>query len=64
MTNSVLRLPQVLKKTGLSCSTIYKWMADQKFPKQIELGGRTVGWLESDIEGWINQCLSKSRTEG
>lgn len=52
----ILRRKQVEDKTGLARSTIYKRIADGKFPKQINLGGaRAIGWLESDIDDWINQ---------
>ena len=63
--HNVLRLPDVKKITGLSRSAIYQRIADGFFPKQIDLGGgRAVGWLSSDIQAWIKQCLANSRMEG
>jgi prophage regulatory protein len=60
---NVLRLPDVKEKTGLSRSAIYQRIADGHFPKQINLGGgRAVGWLASDIEAWVKQCLAQTRT--
>ena len=50
MSNNILRLPQVKSKTGLPTSGIYKRISEGEFPKQINLGGRSVGWLESEIE--------------
>lgn len=59
----VLRLPDVKEKTGLSRSAIYQRIASGHFPKQINLGGgRAVGWLASDIEAWVKQCLAQTRT--
>ena len=58
---NVLRLPDVKSQTGLSRSTIYQRLTEGLFPKQINLGGRVVGWLESDIEEWIRQRLAESR---
>jgi prophage regulatory protein len=49
----VLRLKQVVARTGLSRSTIYVRMQAGEFPAPIALGVRAVGWLESDIEAWI-----------
>ena len=49
----VLRLREVMFATGLSRSTIYAWMADGRFPQQIKLGPRSVGWRERDIYAWI-----------
>ncbi len=60
MNESILRLPKVKSKTGLPTSGIYKRISEGSFPKQINLGGRSVGWLESEIEVWIRQRLSES----
>jgi len=49
----LMRLPEVVQLTGVSRSTIYRWMANGEFPKQISLGGKTVAWLESDVDDWI-----------
>jgi prophage regulatory protein len=52
--HSVLRLSQVMFKSGLSRSSIYQQISEGTFPKQFNLGPRAVGWLESDIQEWIN----------
>lgn len=49
----VLRLRDVKDKTGLAKSTVYKKIGEGEFPKQFSLGGKAVGWLESDIDKWI-----------
>ena len=49
----VIRLPQVISATGLARSTIYKKVANKEFPKPISIGVKSVGWLESDIQKWI-----------
>ncbi len=51
----ILRLTEVLKRTGLSRSTLYNRIAKNEFPHQVSLGGRAVGWLKGEIEGWINE---------
>ncbi|SBS66626.1 AlpA family transcriptional regulator [Vibrio atlanticus] len=53
-----LRLKDVIAATGLSRSTIYKFMDEEVFPKTIPLGGRSVAWLESEIEEWMEQRLA------
>ena len=60
----IIRLPVVKAATGLSRSSLYARIAENDFPKQINLGGRAVGWLASDIENWIKQRLADSRMEG
>ena len=44
-----IRLPQVLETTGLSTSTIYRWMTDGTFPEQIQIGGKSAVWNERDV---------------
>jgi prophage regulatory protein len=61
MTHKILRLPDVKKTTGLSRSSIYLRIANNEFPKAISLGGRAVGWLNSDIDEWINERIEESR---
>ena len=52
-----IRLPQVLEMTGLSTSTIYRWMTDGTFPKQIPLGPRVVAWSEHAVKTWIQSQI-------
>ena len=53
MANTVLRLPEVKRRTGLSRSSIYNRIANGEFPRGFSLGGRARGWLELEIEKWI-----------
>ena len=57
----ILRLPEVMNNTGLARSTIYKMLAAKSFPIQISLGAKSVGWLESDIQSWIEDKISSSQ---
>jgi prophage regulatory protein len=60
----ILRLKQVENRTGLKRSTIYNRISIGTFPKQISLGGnRSIGWVESEINDWIQQRISSSRNE-
>lgn len=49
----ILRLPDVRAKAGLQRSTIYLRSADGSFPKPLKLGPRSIGWLESEVDQWI-----------
>ncbi len=58
---TILRLPQVKARTGLSRSTIYARIAQGSFPKPVPLGGaRAVGWVESQIERWIERQIESA----
>ncbi|HGO5293168.1 AlpA family transcriptional regulator [Photobacterium damselae subsp. damselae] len=49
----LIRLNEVKSLTGLGRSTIYKYMSEDQFPKTVDLGGRAVAWVESEIHEWI-----------
>lgn len=60
-TQTIIRLPQVKARTGLSRSTIYTLIKSGQFKPPILLGARAVGWLSSDIDAWIEARISVSR---
>jgi prophage regulatory protein len=57
----ILRLPEVISRTGLSRSSIYSAIKARTFPTHISIGVRSVGWLSTDIDAWIACRLSASR---
>ena len=61
MATTILRLPTVKARTGLSRSTIYLRISEGRFPKPVSLGGRAVGWIEAEIDEWLNQQIEASR---
>jgi len=61
ITSRIMRLPEVKTMTGLSRSTIYSHIGAGIFPRPVNLGVRSVGWLESDIESWLEDRIQKSR---
>ena len=58
----ILRRRVVEARTGLSRSTIYLRMAQGTFPKSIPLGPRAIGWLESEVEAWLQAQVASVRT--
>ena len=49
----ILRRHEVESVVGLRRSTIYQAMAEGRFPRSVRLGGRSVGWLSSEITEWL-----------
>lgn len=47
-----LRMPMVMRMTGLGRTTIYRLIADQKFPCPVRLGPRAVAWRRTDLDRW------------
>jgi prophage regulatory protein len=52
-TQPLLRLPAVIRATGLYRSTIYKLMSEGNFPSSLKLTQRTVAWSSGDIQHWV-----------
>ncbi|MBL8641544.1 MAG: AlpA family transcriptional regulator [Alphaproteobacteria bacterium] len=60
--NKILRLPNVIELTGLPRSTIYAYIEQRRFPAPIKISLRSVGWLESEINEWIESCVRASQS--
>jgi prophage regulatory protein len=56
-----LRIGQVVEVTGLPKSTIYELIAENRFPKQVLISDRVVGWIESEIREWMLQRIAEAR---
>jgi len=52
---TIWRLPEVMAQTGLCRSTIHDLVSQGKFPSQINLGPRAVGWVASEVVDWIEE---------
>jgi prophage regulatory protein len=64
MGDSVLRWPKVKARIPLSKSGVYLAISEGRFPRPIKLGGRAVGWLESEVDSWLRQQVEQSRGPG
>ncbi|WP_340617828.1 helix-turn-helix transcriptional regulator [Xenorhabdus entomophaga] len=58
---SFIRLPEVQRRTGYSKAWIYRLIKEDKFPKQVKIGPRSVAFIESEIDGWVDQRIAESR---
>lgn len=57
----LIRLPEVMKRVGLSRSAVYKRMADGCFPKSRSLGPKCAVWVEEEIDDWIDHIRELGR---
>lgn len=58
----VIRLKEVSDKLGLSKATVWLYVRTRDdFPKPIRLGANSVGWLESEIDAFIDARIAASR---
>lgn len=58
MSMKLIRIKDVMDRTGLARSTIYKYISEGKFPRPIKLGVRAVAWVETEIDGWIQASIA------
>lgn len=49
----IIRLPELLRITGLSTASVYRQMADGHFPRPVRLGKNAVGWRASAVFAWL-----------
>jgi len=54
-----IRLPEVLKRVGLSRARMYGLINAGRFPKQVRIGMRSVAFLESEIEAWMDSVIAE-----
>ena len=65
----LIRLPEVMNRTGYGRTSIYRKMEDGTFPKSVKLGGpledpnafdsRAVAWIEHEVDQWIESWIEK-----
>jgi len=58
-----IRLREVSNMTGLSKSSIYDYMNAGLFPRSCSLGCRSVAWVESEVEQWIENQIAQRDQE-
>ena len=56
-----MRLPEVIKLTGFRRSQIYRLVNIGEFPKQVKISSKSVAWLESELEEWMDKKIQESR---
>ncbi len=58
MATRLLHLREVLTRTSLSRTSIYRLMDLGSFPAPVALGSR-VAWIESEIESWVQDRIAQ-----
>lgn len=63
-TRRLIKMPGVMNMVARSKSQIYAEIADGQFPIPVKLGKRSVAWVESEIQEWIEKRIAASRNHG
>ncbi|TDQ24713.1 AlpA family transcriptional regulator [Raoultella sp. BIGb0149] len=59
----LIRLPEVIKRTGFGKTWIYELIRAGRFPLQVKIGERAVAFIESEVDAWIDNAIAHSREE-
>lgn len=57
-----LKLNEVVRRTGLSRSTVYNRVQDGSFPQPVKLGIRAIGFVESEVSDYIEARIASHRS--
>lgn len=57
----LIRVPEVLSRVGFSRTTLYERIKAGSFPDRVKIGLRSVAFVESDIDAWIEKVIAESR---
>lgn len=59
---SLIRLPEVQRRTGYGKAWIYKLISAGKFPQSVKIGSRSIAFVESEVDAWVANKIAESRT--
>ncbi|WP_191939554.1 AlpA family transcriptional regulator [Pantoea agglomerans] len=57
----LIRMPEVLSKTGFKKSWIYQLISNNSFPKPIKMGPRAVAFVEAEVDQWVLERINEAR---
>lgn len=63
MSTTLIRMPETMRRTGYGKAWLYKLISQNRFPQPIKLGARSIAFVESEVDDWINQRIAESRSE-
>lgn len=63
MQKTLIRMSETMRRTGYGKAWIYRLIGDGRFPKPVKIGSRSIAFVESEIDEWIDQRIAESRKE-
>jgi prophage regulatory protein len=52
-----------MRRTGYGKAWIYRLISQERFPKPVKIGSRSIAFVESEIDDWIDKRIAESRGE-
>ncbi|SPY77116.1 helix-turn-helix transcriptional regulator [Providencia rustigianii] len=59
---NLIRLPEVMRRTGYGKAWIYHLIGTGQFPKSVKIGTRSIAFVESEVDEWIANKIAESRS--
>ena len=53
----ILSAKEVAQRTSFSTGHLRRLAKENKFPKPVQISENRSGWLESDVDKWIEKCV-------
>lgn len=50
----IIRMPELVQITGLSAASVYRAIAQGRFPRPVALSAQARGWRVSDVQSWLD----------
>lgn len=63
MSKTLIRMTEATHRTGHCRSWLYKLVAENRFPQPVKIGSRSIAFVESEVDQWIEQRIAESRGE-
>ncbi|VXD08620.1 Dipicolinate synthase [Enterobacterales bacterium 8AC] len=63
MSKTLIRMSETMRRTGYGKAWLYKLIAQGRFPKPVKIGSRSIAFIETEVDTWINQRIAESRGE-
>ena len=61
MSSRILKAKEVAERVSISTSQVYRLARDGRFPKPVKITENRSGWLETEVDQWIDECIRRSR---
>ena len=58
----MMRIREVCQRTSLSKSQVYRLVDELGFPAPVRLGRRSCAWVEGEVEIWLRDRITHSRS--
>lgn len=61
MSSRILKAKEVAERVSISTSQVYRLARDGRFPQPVKVTENRSGWLETEVDQWIDECIRRSR---